>query len=76
MQPDNPIVDELTEAAKAMIRAGHSEDRVLNALISLAMTWAFSREGPRAVSDRLHGLAMQAAALTDQSDRDREGRAH
>ena len=76
MEYNDPIFEEATETAKEMVRKGHAEDAIMDGMLTLTVTWALGKEGPRAVSNRLYGLALQAAAMADLIERDREGTAH
>lgn len=70
IKQNESLLATLAESAAALVGTGHREDAVYDAMLTVSMDWAIKVEGPREVGRRLYLLALQAAALADEIDRD------
>jgi hypothetical protein len=68
----DPILDRLREISAKVIEVGRREDALMDSTFGMAMCWVLQAEGPCEVSRRVHMLALQAAVLVNQVERDRE----
>lgn len=59
---NHEILKALTEAAAKLVEAGHDEDEVFDNMLSLTLSWAVNREGPREIGRRLYMLSLRCAA--------------
>jgi hypothetical protein len=61
-----PIYKPLIHGTDTLKADGYSDDRIIDALLGIALTWAQHRHGSRGVSQRLYVLAMKFAEEADR----------
>jgi hypothetical protein len=59
---NHDILKGLTDAAAKLVEDGHDEDAVFDHMLSLTVSWAVNREGPREIGRRLYMLSLRCAA--------------